>query len=259
MKKRKQEASADTVSIGNAHHVGARDNQQDSFAISDVSNQRLCRDRGVLCVLADGMGGLPSGGAVSNLVTQTMLRRFGEEETKWRTDDLLMKMVMEANDEVVRHMQGYEKGGSTVVAVIVRDGCLYWATVGDSRLCLLRGGAIIQINREHTYGIELDEKAAKNEIPWDEAKNDPQRASLTSYLGLDKIKHIDRNIRPLRLLPQDRIVLMSDGVFNTLSDEEILDVMREDAHESACLLERAVLAKELPYQDNFTAIIMKIL
>ena len=258
-KKKSLAPGINTVVIGNAHHQGARENQQDSFAISDISNLDLCRRHGVFCVLADGMGGMYAGGAVSNLVTQSMLRQFSDDDSPASSDVLLLRMVEDANRLLTQQMDGMEKGGSTVVAVIIQDGCISWATVGDSRLCLVRGGAMIQINREHSYGIELDERAAKNEISWEEAKMDPQRPSLTSYLGMDRIKLVDRNIRPVRLLPGDRVLLMSDGVFNTLSDDEILATITDDPHESAVLLEQSVIGKALPYQDNFTAIILKMM
>jgi serine/threonine protein phosphatase PrpC len=56
----------------------------------------------------------------------------------------------------------------------------------------------------------------------------------------------------------DRVLLLSDGVFNTLSEEEIASAMLTEVHKSAALLQAAVLAKEKPDQDNFTAVIIEL-
>jgi serine/threonine protein phosphatase PrpC len=144
-----------------------------------------------------------------------------------------------------------------VVAVIIRDGDLYWVTVGDSRIYLLRGGAFIQINREHTYAVEVDEKAAMGEMTWEEAADHPKRVALTSYLGMGRLEKIDRNIRPVRLLDGDRVILMSDGVFGTLTDDEMLAFMQKEPHESAAAIQEEILKKEKRGQDNFTAIIFE--
>jgi protein phosphatase len=71
---------------------------------------------------------------------------------------------------------------------------------------------------------------------------------------LDKI---DRSLRPMQLQEGDRILLMSDGVFGNLTDEEISDVMIYEPQESAVKLQEMTLAKLNPYQDNLTALIFK--
>jgi serine/threonine protein phosphatase PrpC len=154
-------------------------------------------------------------------------------------------------------MSGREPGGTTMVAVIIHEGNLYWAAVGDSLIYLVRSGAIIQVNREHTYAVELDEKAAIGEISWEAAASDPKRAALTSYLGMGKPEKIDRCLRPVKLLPGDRVLLMSDGIFGVLTDEEILEAMVQSPQESAVKLQEMTLGKNNPNQDNLTAVILQ--
>jgi serine/threonine protein phosphatase PrpC len=246
------------ILIGNMHHIGARENQQDSFGISDVSNTELVRRMGVFGVVADGMGGLADGAEISNIVTRTMLQCFNEAASSGLPELDLLNMLSAANNNVNSFMAKPEQGGSTVVAVIIKNEKLYWAAVGDSRICLIRGGAVIQINREHVFAVDLDEKAALGEISWEAALGDPQRAALTSYLGMGKPEKIDRNIRPLQLLAGDRLLLMSDGVFGALTDNEILSAMLPEPFASAQSLQEKVLGKQNPSQDNLTAVIFEI-
>jgi serine/threonine protein phosphatase PrpC len=166
-------------------------------------------------------------------------------------------MLYAANENVNRFQQGRERGGSTAVAVIIHDGNLYWASVGDSRICLIRGGGIMQLTREHVYAVDLDERAASGKMTWDIAFNDPQRAALTNFLGIGDLERVDRNTRPLRLLQGDRVLLMSDGVFGAISDSEILETMSAPPHISAEQLQEKVLAKGFTNQDNMTAVVFE--
>jgi serine/threonine protein phosphatase PrpC len=247
------------VNIGNTHHIGARESQQDSFGISDISNKELCDKKGVFAIVADGMGGLANGGDISAIVTSSMLKYFNENPFHSEPEIEFLNMVGTANEEVNKYLgkDGRVKGGSTVVSAILKNMQLYWLAVGDSRIYLIRNGAIIQINSEHTYGADLDEKVAMGEISIEDAQSNTQRNALTSYLGMGRLEKIDRNIRPLQLLRGDRIILMSDGVFGTLSDEEILSTMDAPTYESAARMEQIILSKNKSKQDNFTAVILE--
>jgi serine/threonine protein phosphatase PrpC len=203
------------------------------------------------------MGGMADGGEASAIVTRTMLQYFNESISTERPESDLFNMLFDANDNVSRFMSERGKGGSTAVAVILREDMLYWVSVGDSRIYLIRGGAVIQLNREHTYAADLDAKAAAGEITWEEAAGDPKRGALTSYLGIGQLVKTDRNAYPVQMLCGDRVLLMSDGVFGVLTDGEILEAMAHEPQASAVRLQEMTLAKQIPNQDNFTAIIIE--
>ena len=246
-----------TLQIGNLHHIGARESQQDSFCISDISNAELCAQKGILGVVADGMGGMADGAETSAIVSRTMLQYFNEVAPSGHPELDLLAMLNAANDNVNHFMSGRDKGGSTIVAVIIHDMKLSWVAVGDSRIYLIRNTAVIQLNREHVYSVDLDEKAAAGEISWETAAGDPKREALTSYLGMKTLEKVDRSLQPMQLLDGDRVLLMSDGVFGVLTDEEILQTMSLPPQESAVMLQEMVLAKQNPNQDNLTAIIFE--
>ncbi|MEY8428273.1 protein phosphatase 2C domain-containing protein [Lachnospiraceae bacterium 46-15] len=245
--------------VGKVHNIGKRNRQQDSFGMSREGQGIPTAGPGVLAIVADGMGGMEKGDEISALVTMTMLRNFDRMGGRTTGEMKLLALLNQANDEVNRLLaaSGGKRGGSTLVAALVQDGKLYWITVGDSRLCLYRNRTLLQINREHVYGVELDEKAARKEITPQEAANNPQRSALTSYIGIGRLKKIDRNIRPMQLEDGDRLVLMSDGVFRALTDEEISAAMRLPVTESGIAIDRMIQEKNLREQDNYTAIILE--
>ncbi len=246
------------IGIGNASHIGSRSNQQDSFGLSDVLDAAQVRTKGAAAIVADGMGGLNNGADVSAIVTHTMLQSFDRLPGDMDPAMRLLSMVEDANRQVNLFLNGGSGSGSTVVAALIQNNMLYTISVGDSRIYLYRNGALMQINREHTYGVELDEKAARGEITMEAAKNDRQRHALTSYIGMGEIAKIDRTLAPLPLQHGDKVALMSDGVFGTLTNEELAQCLVADAAQAAGLIEQAVLNKQKPQQDNFTVIVLEI-
>jgi len=246
-----------SVLVGNAHHIGMRECQQDSFCISDLSNEELCKSRGILAVIADGMGGMADGFEAATIVSRSMLQYFNEIESSGKPEHDLLNMVIAANNNVNRFMSSREQGGSTVVAVIILNDNLYWISVGDSRIYLARNGTLSQLNREHIYAADLDEMAAKGEVSWEYAAADPNRAALTSYIGAKELDKIDRNLRPLQLVYGDRVLLVSDGIFNALTDNEIQTTMSQPPQENAVQLMKMTLDKQNPNQDNLTAVVLE--
>lgn len=248
---------ADTGNVrgfGTVHNIGSRSGQQDSF---DVIN---C-PAGMLAVVADGMGGLTDGDKVSQKIVATM-RADSVRIRPGQTDKVLCQMVAHANQEVNRMLGTARqyKCGSTLLAVLVENNTMQWITVGDSRIYLYRGGSLIQINREHIYSAELLERAINGKISFAEALRDPQADRLSSFVGMGELKHVDICMNRLKLCRGDRILLMSDGVFNTLSNEEIAGVIQSasDAAGAAAQLEQKVLQKNSPNQDNFTCVILEV-
>lgn len=245
--------TAGEIQIGKIHHVGRRSAQQDSLGVTDLPD-------GVFAVVADGMGGLKDGDKVSQTIVMTMLREISAQ-TAQSAAGRLFGMVASANDTVNRMLgvQSRYTSGSTVVAVLAGQGWFEWISVGDSRICLYRGDRLIQLNREHNYESELLWQAVNGEISFAEAWENPKRKSLTSFIGMGKLKYIDGSTRPVKTAEGDCVLLMSDGVFNTLSDEEICTILQNfpDPQQAAEAMEERILAYNRPQQDNFTTVIMK--
>ena len=88
---------------------------------------------------------------------------------------------------------------------------------------------------------------------------DGQRGALTSYVGMGELEQIDYNPRGIQLLSGDWVLLMTDGVFNTLDEDEIASALFGGAQNAAERIESRVVAKGQPRQDNMTTIAMRIL
>lgn len=249
--------SSSFCKVGKLHNIGKRQTQQDSFAVSDISDTDLCEKKGIFAVVADGMGGLSDGDRVSSMVTLSFFRDFHETADS-NPAELLLSMLKRANEEVNSFLGNkITQSGSTLVAGIIRDNKLYWISVGDSHIYHYRNGCLTQLNREHTYRHILDAKAANGEISRDDALNDPQRNALTSYIGMGRLEEIDRNTSPLELCRGDRILFMSDGVFGTLDDSVIAKAMALSVEESIKFMDDKIKGINKNNQDNYTAVILQ--
>lgn len=243
-----------SLAVGKVHEQGARKSQQDCFAVSPVE---MARDRGLLAVVADGMGGLSDGDRVSQAAVGAMLDAFLSSPADPAI--LLPSLLARANRAVNALLgeEGLNQSGSTLAAAYIRDGAAYYLSVGDSRICLLRAGELYQLNREHIYRNELLVGAVNGSGTFEQAVAHPKAGGLTSYLGMGQLKYVDLPAAPLWLRPGDKLVLMSDGVYNALSPAELTRALDGDARRAAEQVAAAVQAKGYAHQDNYTAIIIQ--
>lgn len=248
------------ISISKIHGIGQREVQQDSFGISEINISDF-KQKGMLIVLADGMGGMQGGEKASVATVISCLEYFDRTDCKNNDKDrLLQDMLFYANGEVRRALgEEVDSGGSTAVIVWLDGRKLRWITIGDSRLYLYRKGLLIKLNEEHIYATSLDALVKNGELTFEAALNDPQRDALTSYLGIKELKQYDQNLTVEMLQKGDKLVLMSDGVYNTVSMGEMIDTLSFDAENAAVKLENQIVNKRIANQDNYTAVIIEIL
>lgn len=235
-------------------HIGTREDQQDSYGVSEPGDYAC---KGVVAVVADGMGGLANGRAVSSALVRSMLDGFANASSQQNAADFLLEQAVRANMGVNQMLRGQERSGSTLVSCVIREGKLHFLTVGDSRIYLYRGGALIQLNREHIYQEELAVKAVNQGASLQQVRSDRQAHALTSYFGIGRIPSIDRNDEPVKLLNGDKILLASDGVFGTLSQEQMEQAMAQSVTMAARTMGEQILDAKRVHQDNNTAVILE--
>jgi len=247
-----------SLSIGNAQAQGSRREQQDSFGCSDTAPE-VVGTRGVVAVVADGMGGLELGGEASKVAVRAFLRTFEASEPREALSSTLLRALEAANEAVLELADEADARGAvgtTLVAACVRDGALHWIGVGDSRLYLLRGGELRLLTVDHSYARTLERRVAAGVLTPEQAAQHPDRNALISYLGQDRPAEVSTNaaLEPLR--PGDRLLLCSDGVHGVLGADRIAEALRQDAQAAANALVAAVLAERRPRQDNLTAVVL---
>jgi len=247
------------ILLGNAQHIGSRAEQQDDFGCSSLGDQTFVDHGGVLVVVTDGMGGMAQGREASQVAKHAILEHYAKKTPEEAISDALWSSLLAANARVVEFAAtlGLEKQiGTTLVAAVVRGNELYWIAVGDSHIYLCRGQEIRQLNTDHDYAQHLSQAVAQGQMEPEEASNHPWRHALTSYLGIPVLTEIDRNEKPVLLLPGDRILLCSDGLYRTLPTTDIIPLLDQHPQAAAEALVQATLAQGRQRQDNVTVVII---
>ena len=242
------------ISIGKIHDIGRRDYQQDSFGQTAV-----LRNTGILAVLADGMGGLSGGERVSQKIVMEALT-FGSTLQANQVPTALPGMVAGINHAVNQMLgpKGLYTSGSTVVSALITGNALRWISVGDSRVYLYRDGQLSQLSRDHDLLQDWMPDILEGKRSMAEALRDPNGRKLTSFIGMGELRHVDYNRTPIPLLPGDRVLLMSDGVYGTVSDAEMAAILRDcgSVQLAASHIGQRIMGAALPYQDNYTLIVL---
>lgn len=248
-----EECPPDLVTVGKLHAQGKRSSQQDSFFVSPTE---MIPTHGLLALVADGMGGLSDGDRVSQTAVSTMAEGF--YNIKGEPMLVLLALLERANRAVNNLLgpSGRNKSGSTLVAGLIRENKFYYLSVGDSRISLYRNGVLHQLNREHVFRNDLLLQAVNGEKTFQAAITDKSAAGLTSFLGMGKLKYVDIPASAIEIQPGDRFLLMSDGVYNALPDEELKVHLSKTPEQAAEDIGAAIEAKGYTSQDNYTAVIL---
>jgi len=221
------------IEVSGQSDIGClRKNNEDSFGYWEPEDDETFARKGRLAIVADGMGGYEGGQEASRLAVDTLVATYRGFEG----DDPRQALVegLQAAHHQIRHyadshpeLQGM---GTTCTAAALVGDALHYVHVGDTRLYLIRDGAIRQITRDHSYVGRLVEAGM---ITREEAERHPQRNILTAAVGTAPELFLDAPEQPEPLRPNDVIVICTDGLWGQVHDEEILDAVQTKTPEAA--------------------------
>lgn len=236
--------------------IGNRETQQDS------SGENISENSGVV-VICDGMGGHAGGKQASSLAVDMFLQNFQSFNGDFigkilRVLDSIDSAVMNLKDEDGTLM----KAGTTLVAVYVDNKNLHWASVGDSRIYIIRGNEIVQVTKDHNYKLRLDSLLKENKISEREYKEKiVDGEALISFLGVGGLELIDVNSQPFILYSEDIVLLTTDGLCKALEEEtihRIISTFRNVTEAAEVLMKRVQKETRGQSLDNTTFAIIKM-
>lgn len=236
--------------------IGRRDEQQDAYALLNGDDVVSIKQEGLFALVADGMGGMTGGREASETVIASLRSAFDGMN---REEDLALQLkdaVKQAGEQVYEKLR--ERGGSTVIACLFYQEHLYYASVGDSSLFLLRDGELTQLNRaQNSLQREYARTVCRGSMDPAPARESSEQEALTHYVGMSWLDDVDFFRRPLKLLPGDLILACSDGVSGYLSPAELHSCLTSGTPRDICSqLEDAIIRTNHPYQDNYTAVVV---
>ncbi len=233
-----------------------RESNQDSFACWIPEDPGERDRKGVLLVVADGMGGARGGDVASRGAVDTLVRVYREAADS-NVGQALARAVQQANQSV--HEQSLADPdlagmGTTCTAAVVRNGDIFLAHVGDSRAYLVTSAGIRQLTRDHSLVAHLVEQQT---LTPEEARIDPRRNLVTRSLGLGPEVEIDTVALTAGLGRGDTLLLCSDGLHGAITDQELQHAVAGRELEVACR-DLVALANQAGGPDNITVILARL-
>ena len=241
-------------------------NNEDRYAVSafQLGTHRVVPV--LLALLCDGIGGHRAGEVAAEMAVNRISQRIAESDGSQPTQTI-EEAVQEASREIYTRAQSNftQRGmGSTVACVWIIGSRLFTATIGDSRVYLLRHGLIHQLSTDHTW---IQEALASGFITPAQVKGHPNAHVIRRYLGSPTPPKVDFRLRltgaeddahaeasqGTLLETDDILVLCTDGLSDLVDGSEILAAYREQPMDAAgqALID---LANERGGHDNITLI-----
>jgi len=210
---------------------------------------------GLLLLVADGVGGHAAGEVASRMAVEIIGRAFYRGRAGAR--ERLTRAFQRANRAIHRaaRQDSHRSGmGTTCVALALQNGLAFCAHAGDSRLYLLREGALYQMTEDHSAVMEMVRRGL---ILPEEARRHPDKNVILRALGTRPQVEVSAWPEPFPVRPGDRFLLCSDGLHDLVEDTEIRQILLEEAPEPAC--ERLIaLARDRGGYDNVTVGIVAV-
>jgi len=245
------------LSVGSTTSPAGRPNNEDAILVKPVPALATDGGTGFVLAVAYGMGDHERGEVASQLAISLLDDLFNHDTPE--DIALALKQAYRRANEAI-YKQGAPDAadvrmGTTLVSAVVRGKYATIANVGDSRAYLIRAKQLTQITQDHSL---VAEQVAKGVMSEEQAKRSPQRNVVTQALGLAAT--LDRrmpSIYELTLLPEDRLLLCSDGFFDVMqSDDYVSTILAQNPQESALSL--ATMAMDRGTTDNVSAIVLEV-
>lgn len=205
-------------------------------------------------VVADGMGGHEAGEIASQMIIHAMENlQYADRLSEYV--EAVDQQLQEVNRRIQQHSELILEGrtlGSTVVVLIVRGnvGVCLWA--GDSRLYQYRDGRLQPLSDDHS---KVQELVAQGLLLPEEAANHPESNVITRAVGASRDLFLDHCVFDVN--PGDAFLLCSDGLYNSVSNDEIASLMQQgDAAQCAQGLIDTALTNNA--NDNVSAVVVRI-
>jgi len=232
-----------------------RTTNEDAVSYHIPGNREEFESRGILCIVADGMGGHDAGEVASATAVEAMLGAFLSENSRDPVESL-RNCVTTANRKVYEtsRSSGSQSGmGTTLVAAMLRGNQLHVANVGDSRAYRIRGGEPEQITTDHSW---VQEQILAGVLTKEALHTHPRRNLITRALGIYPGIEVDYFSKTVR--KDDVLVLCSDGLWGEVRDDEIARAVEGRSVEEAAQV-LVDLANERGGPDNISVVVARVL
>lgn len=248
-----KEPQKGAVDMGKSMTIGNRETQEDQVDF-------LKTPEGIMAVLADGAGQTYGGRIAAKTATETCVETFRDYNAFHNPQYFFRKAFNCANKEILKALGDERRGTASVGCVLIRRGFLYYALVGNVKICVYREGNLVPVSTGHTVSVLAEKQFHEGKISREDALVLLENQRLYNYLGQDEFKDIEYVDAPIRLKRGDIVVLMSDGIYDLLSFKEVEEALQEkaDCQRKAFNVIELVNRNPSPTKDNASIILLGV-
>ena len=233
-----------------------KNKNEDSFLILEKSHSSS-DEKDYLLAVCDGLGGMKAGEIASSLCCQSLERFYNISDEFSDRTFFLKSMIRNANNEVYQVQlikKEYKGMATTLTILLLNNKNAYYASIGDSRLYLLRNGKLTQLTEDETV---VWKQYRQNNLSKDELVNHPQSHLLTNALGSHQFVRTN-SIKSISVKKEDVFLLSSDGLHDYLTDEIIQNIMTESSSFELKLSKLIDAARNEESIDDITILIFYV-
>lgn len=204
-----------------------------------------------LCLLADGMGGHACGEVASQMAVDSIADEFVNSNDLVNAIQMAHQKIVKAGEEGL----GQSGMGTTIVALASSQQSYEIAWVGDSRAYLWdpKSKQLTQLTKDHSLMMRLINAGL---ISSDEARNHPQRHIITQCLGSVELAEVEVDCIQGEWFAGMQILLCSDGLSDDVSENEMIQVLKQSISCENKLIKLVDLAKQKGGKDNISLLLV---
>lgn len=232
------------ISVGGYTDKGAKAENQDAFAVNNLSQGSALQYKGIAACIADGVSCSVNAQNASQTSVSQFIHDYYSTPDSWSVKDATARVLTSLNSWLHHHSRlngSHQKDGwvSTFSSVVFKSSTAHIFHIGDSRVYCFRGGKLLQLSRDHCH------------------QGGAGKTFLSRALGMDSHLEVDYLQHPLEA--GDIYLLSTDGIHDYLQDSKITQILAQqgqDLEAAAKVLANSALANNSP--DNLSCLLLKI-
>lgn len=245
-------SASSNLDVGSSMTIGSREIQEDEVGT-------LATTAGLLAVLADGMGKEFGARIASRTAVGTFLDLFRDYNAFDNPQYYYRKAFNAANRAILKEFGDEGYGAASVGAAMIQQNWLYYAVVGNVKICIYRKGDLVPVSAGHTLDVLAEDHFQTGKLSREDALVMLENHRLYNYLGQDGFKDIELFDRPIALQPGDVVVLMSDGIYDLIPWKDLESILAagQDCQSMAYEIIEQVNQNKSENKDNASIILIR--
>lgn len=238
--------SDDEYELGAASTLGTRTVQQDYFGVKKNSGV-------LLMLLADG---IRDNGEIAAKLAVDTFRDLFDDPNSIQKPQYFFKRAANATQQKIENTLEERQGETSIVAAMVKGDELFYSLIGNCCVTVFRGGDLIPVSEGQTLDVLAKHRYEEGRISKQETLALLDRHRRYNVLGQDSFEEVEIFSKPLYLKNDDMVVLMSEGVLNTLRWVEIEEVLSKKNSVQTLAEEIIHLVNNSPMVDKDNASVL---